>query len=98
MAHSRLPALIGVIHLPPLAGAPGAARAHPASVLEKAGTRAVGEARLLAKAGFQAVVLENFGDVPFYKDCVPPETIASMAVIAAAVRQAVSCPIGINVL
>lgn len=98
MARSRLPSLIAVIHLPPLAGAPGASRLHPASVLEKAGTRAVAEARLLSKAGFQAVVLENFGDVPFYKDSVPPETIASMAVIAAAVRQAVSCPVGINVL
>jgi membrane complex biogenesis BtpA family protein len=53
---------------------------------------------MLSKAGFHAVVLENFGDVPFYKDCVPPETVASMSVIAAAVRQAVRCPVGINVL
>jgi membrane complex biogenesis BtpA family protein len=98
LARLRLPSLIAVIHLPPLAGSPGASRGHPAAALEKAGARAVAEARLLTKAGFQAVVLENFGDVPFYKDSVPPETVASMAVIAAAVRQTVRCPIGINVL
>ena len=56
------------------------------------------EARLLERAGFEGLVVENFGDVPFYKDRVPPETIASMAVIAAAVKEAVRIPVGINVL
>jgi membrane complex biogenesis BtpA family protein len=58
----------------------------------------VAEAQALDKAGFDGVVIENFGDTPFYKDRVPPETVACMAVIAAAVRQAVRVPIGINVL
>ncbi|HUP56883.1 MAG TPA: BtpA/SgcQ family protein [Bdellovibrionota bacterium] len=98
MARSRLPGLIAVIHLPPLAGSPRASREHPSTALEKAGLRAVAEARALEKAGFEGLVLENFGDVPFFKDQVPPETVASMAVIAAAVRQAVKVPIGINVL
>jgi membrane complex biogenesis BtpA family protein len=88
--------LIGVIHLPPLAGTPGAPEA--SSALARAGFQAVSEARQLAQAGFDGIIIENFGDAPFYKTQVPPETIASMAVIAAAVREAVRIPIGINVL
>jgi uncharacterized protein len=93
-----LPSLIGVIHLPPLAGAPGTAGEHPASVLEHAGLLAVREARLLTQAGFEGIIIENFGDTPFYKDKVPAETIASMGIIAAAVRETSRLPLGINVL
>lgn len=95
---STLPRLIGVVHLAPLPGSPGAASLDPASALARAGLQAVEEARILEAAGFQGLILENFGDLPFYKDKVPPETIASLAVIAAAVREAVRIPIGINVL
>lgn len=94
----KLPGLIGVIHLPPLAGAPGARSLHPAAALARAGAWAVKEATALERAGFEGLILENFGDVPFYKDAVPPETLASLAVIAAAVRESVRLPIGINVL
>jgi membrane complex biogenesis BtpA family protein len=93
---NRLPALVGVIHLPALAGTPGAP--DPSSALARAGLLAVQEARLLAQAGFDGVIIENFGDAPFYKSQVPPETIASMAVIATAVREAVRIPVGVNVL
>ena len=95
---AKLPSLIGVIHLPPLAGSPGAAGHHPAAILQKAGTAAVREAQMLSQAGFEGLILENFGDIPFYKDRVPAETIASMAVIAAAVRETTRVPLGINVL
>jgi membrane complex biogenesis BtpA family protein len=94
----KIPELIGVIHLPALAGAPGAMGLHPAEALREAGRRAVDEARALAKAGFGGLILENFGDAPFYGESVPPETIASLAVIAAAVRESTSISIGINVL
>ncbi len=90
--------LIGVIHLPPLPGAPGASNLHPTEALRRAGSVAIEEARLLSKAGFGALILENFGDSPFYGKSVPPETVASLAVIAAAVREVTSVPIGINVL
>jgi hypothetical protein len=56
------------------------------------------DATALAEAGFDAVLIENFGDVPFFRDAVPPETVASMAVIGDAVRRASSLPLGINVL
>jgi membrane complex biogenesis BtpA family protein len=94
----KLPRCIGVIHLPPLPGSPGAARLDPASALSRAGLWAVKEAKALQAAGFDGIIIENFGDAPFYKSSVPPETIASFSVIAAAVRESVRLPIGINVL
>jgi hypothetical protein len=94
----KLPRLIGVIHLPALPGSPGSFHEHPVESLQKAGLRAVAEARLLAQAGYDGVILENFGDTPFYKTQVPAETIASMAIIAAAVRESVEIQLGINVL
>lgn len=93
---SRLPALVGVIHLPALAGTPGAPGA--ADALSRAGLLAVREAKALEQAGFDGLIIENFGDAPFYKIQVPPETIASMAILCAAVREAVKIPIGVNVL
>ncbi len=93
-----LPKLIGVIHLPPLPGAPGASKLHPAEALQRAGLQAVSEAKILMKSGFDGIIIENFGDAPFYKSLVKPETIASFAVIAAAVRETTKLPIGINVL
>ncbi len=97
---AAIPRLIGVIHLPPLAGSPRSLEQgeDPALALQKAGIQAVQEAKLLAQAGFEGIILENFGDTPFYKAQVPPETVASLAVIAAAVRESVSIPVGINVL
>ena len=89
-----LPKLIGVIHLPPLPGAPSVKDCDLSAV----GSRAVQEAKLLQQWGFQGIILENFGDVPFYKDRVPPETIAAMSIVAAAVRAVVRIPVGINVL
>lgn len=98
MRVAHLPGLIGVIHLPPLAGSPGANNDDPSQSLQKAGLWAVREAKLLTQAGFEGLILENFGDAPFYKAGVPAETIASLSVIAAAVREATRVPIGINVL
>lgn len=93
-----IPSLIGVIHLPALPGAPESPKASPVRVLEQVRRRALKEALTLVRAGFPGLILENFGDVPFYRDRVPPETVAALAVIAAEVREAVKVPLGINVL
>lgn len=89
-----LPKLIGVIHLPPLLLAPRAGRAPVSSATRVA----IKEARSLEKLGFDSVILENFGDAPFFKDQVPPETIASMSSVVTAVRSECRIPIGVNVL
>ncbi len=95
---SVLPKMIGVIHLPALPGSPEASHLDPAQALQQAGLWAVQEAKILAKSGFDGIILENFGDAPFYKTQVKPETIAALSVIAAAVRETCNLPIGINVL
>jgi len=87
------PALIGVLHLPAL---PGSAQ-HLLS-MEEIIDRAIGEARTLRDAGFDALIVENFGDVPFSAANVPPASIAGMALAADRVRREVSLPIGVNAL
>jgi hypothetical protein len=59
---------------------------------------AVSDARAYERGGAHAIFVENFGDVPFTKGSVAPETIAAMAAAGRAIRQAVKLPIGFNVL
>ena len=92
LAQTR-PLLIGVIHLPPLPGSP-----RWAGDIDQVVRSAVTDARAYAEGGADAVVVENFGDVPFTKNAVPPETVAAMAVAGAAVRGAIELPMGFNVL
>ncbi|MEM6750219.1 MAG: BtpA/SgcQ family protein [Planctomycetota bacterium] len=99
------PALVGVVHLPPLPGSPRFAQARDACdgdphrafetrVIEPA----LADAKALAEGGVDAIIVENFGDAPFFADAVPPETVAAMAAAARAVRQACGLPLGVNVL
>ncbi len=60
--------------------------------------KAVADARAYEQGGAHAVFIENFGDVPFTKSAVGPETVAAMAALGCAVREAVKIPIGFNVL
>ena len=86
--------LVGVIHLPALPGSPRAGV--PMADMAAA---AAHDARALAEAGFDRVMIENFGDAPFFAGRVPPVTVAAMTACATAVRQA--CPglaLGVNVL
>ncbi len=87
------PWLIGVLHLPALPGAPGAEQP-----VESVAATAAEDARVLEQAGYAGVLVENFHDAPFRPGRVDPETIAALAVVAAAVRSAVKIPVGINVL
>jgi membrane complex biogenesis BtpA family protein len=85
--------LIGVVHLKPLPGAP-----RFEGSLQKIMDFAVADARAYERGGAHAIFIENFGDVPFTKSNVPPETVAAMTAAGCAVRAAVKLPIGLNVL
>jgi membrane complex biogenesis BtpA family protein len=87
------PAIVGMVHLHPLPGAP-----RWAGSVEETLRRATLDARTLAEGGVDGVMVENFGDAPFYPERVPPETIAAMTLAARAVVEAVSVPVGVNVL
>jgi uncharacterized protein len=84
--------VIGMVHLPPLPGAPG--HVSMTQVLEAA----VRDATALAQGGVHGIMVENFGDVPFYPEHVPAETVASLALAAMEVKRAAALPLGINVL
>ena len=85
--------LIACIHLLALPGAPGYEGSMQAVI-----DRAVEEATLFADLGVDALIIENFRDIPFYPDRVPNETVAAMATISREVVNRVDVPIGINVL
>ena len=84
---------IGTIHLQPLPGSPR--WGGDLTALIKAAIRDAGAYEL---GGADAVIVENFGDIPFTKGAVPPETVAAMAAAGCAVRNAVGLPLGFNVL
>ncbi len=82
-----------MVHLIPLPGSPGF-NGSMREVIESS----VSEALALAAAGFPALLVENFGDVPFHADRSEPETVAAMTLAVKAVRDATGLPLGINVL
>jgi len=86
--------IIGMLHVRALPGAPGFGgdlRAVRAALLE--------DAAALTGGGVDGLMLENFGDAPFFPGRVPAETIAHLTALAAEVRRAhPQTPLGVNVL
>lgn len=76
--------IIGMVHLPPLPGSPR----HNGDSMKKITDFAVKEAQMLKEAGINGAIVENFGDVMFYKR-VPPETIAAITYVGAAITREV---------
>ncbi len=85
--------VIGVLHLPPLPGSPNY-EGHPRQILDRVHT----DASALVDGGVDGILLENFGDTPFYPKRVPRETVAWMTRIGSLVRDRFSVPLGICVL
>ncbi len=96
-------ALIGVVHLPPLPGSffykkrpfpyPRGKKMDIEDIVEYA----VKEARKYENAGFDAVIIENYGDKP-YKHRVSVGETAAITRVALEVKKSISLPIGINLL
>ncbi len=86
--------LVGVVHLPALPGSPRAARA-----MDDVAASCAADARALEAAGFDLVMIENFGDAPFFAGRVPAVTVAAMTACVVAARAACpQLPLGVNVL
>lgn len=87
--------VLGMVHVGALPGTPAASLA-PAVLV----AQAVLEARALAAAGFDGVLIENMHDRPYLRDSaeIGPEVTACMTAVATAVRAAVELPIGIQIL
>ncbi|GIU92482.1 MAG: hypothetical protein KatS3mg011_1388 [Acidimicrobiia bacterium] len=82
-----------MVHLGPLPGSP-----RFGGSFEQVVSGAVRDAEILAEAGFPAVLVENFGDSPYYPDRVPPVTVAAMTAVAVEIRNRTGVELGINVL
>lgn len=85
--------LIGMIHLLPLPGAPGFAGSLAAAI-----DRALGDAEILIAAGFDGLLVENYGDAPYFKESVPALTLTAMTTIVRALRELSPLPLGVQVL
>lgn len=85
--------LFGMVHLEPLPGASLYGGSMDAVI-----AAALADARALRDGGCDGMVFENFGDRPFFKDRVPPETVAAMTRVIVEVIREVTLPFGVNVL
>jgi membrane complex biogenesis BtpA family protein len=88
--------LLGVVHLGAL---PASANHDSMAAVIKA---ALADAKVFARAGFDGVVVENFGDVPFHKgtrdDPVTPDVPAALALVAHRIKTDFDLPVAINCL
>ena len=86
--------IIGLIHLLPLIGSPQSKES-----FREIRARALLDAESLIDNGINGVIIENYGDAPFYPDSVEPHTVAALTLITGEIRERYpQTPIGINVL
>ena len=87
-------ALIGMVHVGALPGTPRSSK-----TIDDLARAAADEARALADAGFDAIIVENMHDAPYvHGDALGPEIVAGMTRAAHAVTSAVSVPVGVQIL
>ncbi|MBJ84412.1 MAG: phosphorybosylanthranilate isomerase [Euryarchaeota archaeon] len=84
--------IIGMVHLKALPGSPNFA-----GDLSDVERIAIADASTLLAGGVDAILVENFGDVPFQKK-VDAVTIAAMTRIVRSIVEMSSVPVGVNVL
>ncbi|MFQ5628236.1 MAG: BtpA/SgcQ family protein [bacterium] len=90
-AHTK--PVIGMVHLKPLPGSP-----RYSGNRDEVFQAALADARTLEENGIPAILVENFGDAPFYHSQVPAETIAAMSAVVQFLKIQCNIPIGVNVL
>ncbi len=85
--------IIGMVHMPALLGAP-----RNTMSMKELTDFALSEAGKLERAGLDAVIVENVGDAPLFKDHVPPATVAAMSIITREVVKHAKLRVGVNML
>ncbi|MFX0096545.1 MAG: BtpA/SgcQ family protein [Candidatus Hodarchaeota archaeon] len=85
-------AVIGMVHLLPLPGSPQTVS------LDTVLKQALDDTKALELGGVDALLIENFGDLPYCPDQVGAETVAAMTYIVSKIAEQTSLPFGINVL
>ena len=88
------PFIIGMVHLKPLLGSPGSAGG-----LDEVISNALRDLRALQEGGIDGVLVENLGDVPYFKDpSSRPEVIASFSRVICELKKELKVPMGVNLL
>ena len=87
--------VVGMVHLPALPGAPRFDADGGRAAIHAAARR---DAERLDAGGVDALIVENFGDAPFYPDAVPRHVVAELTALVGTVREATDRPVGVNVL
>jgi membrane complex biogenesis BtpA family protein len=86
--------VIGMLHLAALPGSPGFS-----GEMSSIRDHLLRDAELLVAGGVHSLMMENFGDVPFYPGRVPVSVATQMTALVAEVRRRFpAVPLGINVL
>ena len=85
--------IIGMVHMPPLPGGPGNRMS-----MRQLTEFALSEADKLEEAGLDACIVENVGDVPLFKERLPPYTVAAMATVTREVVKRTKMKVGVNML
>ena len=85
--------VIGMVHVRALPGTP-----YQDTTAEEIVRTAAEEARILADAGCDALIIENMHDRPYLLSAVGPEITAGMTAAGMAVRQAADLPLGVQIL
>jgi membrane complex biogenesis BtpA family protein len=87
--------IVGMVHLPALPGAPRYDDVGGRETIHAAARR---DAERLDAGGVDALLVENFGDVPFSPESVPRHVVADLTALVGTVRDATDRPVGVNVL
>ncbi|MRG88139.1 BtpA/SgcQ family protein [Salinibacillus xinjiangensis] len=88
-------AIIGMVHLKPLPGAPY----YNGESLKKVYDFAMSDVHALENAGVDGIIIENAWDIPFSKpEDIGFETVAAMSTITEKIKQQTHLKIGINCL
>jgi len=85
--------IIGMVHLPGLPGSPECK-----NDFDEIREHALSDAKKLVEGGVDALLIENYGDIPFYPGDVPKHTVAFMTRVVSEINAEVDCPLGVSVL
>jgi uncharacterized protein len=85
--------IVGMVHLLPLPGAP-----RYQGSMQEVLDRAARDSETLTAGGVDGIVVENYGDTPFYPDTLPPVTVSALTVAVNEVVRLAHIPVGVNAL